>query len=279
VTDWYDETYRDEMRYGLAVAARIFSAESAFQRVEVVDTHRFGRTLIVDGVFMTSEGDEFLYHEMLVHPALCTAEHLGRVLIIGGGDGGCAREVLRHPEVREVRMVELDALVIDACQEHLSGVGAWDDPRLHVQIGDGVAYVKDNDEPPWDVILLDGTDPNGPGEGLFDQAFYRGVERCLAPGGVFALQSESPTLDDVFHDIQDATREVFSSVHPYFGPVPLYSAGLWSWTYATHTADPMAIRDDRAAHIEVGSRAYNRDVHRAAFAQPQYVKRRIRIGR
>ena len=278
MTDWYDETYRDHMRFGVAVSRHIFDGKSDFQRVEILDTLRFGRTLVIDGVFMTSEEDEFLYHEMLVHPALCTAERIGRVLIIGGGDGGTAREVLRHPEVREVRMVEIDGLVVEACREHLPSLGAWDDPRLDVRIDDGIAYVKDNDDPKWDVVLLDGTDPVGPGKGLFDAAFYRGVKSCLAPGGVFALQSESPTLDEVFHDIQDTLRGVFSSVHPYFGPVPLYSAGLWSWTYATDDGDPMAIRDARAAHVEVESKAYNRALHRAAFAQPQYVKKRIILG-
>jgi len=278
VTDWYDETYREQMRYGLAVKERLFEAQSEFQKVEVIDTLRFGRTLIIDGVFMTSEGDEFLYHEMLVHPALCTAKRIGRVLIIGGGDGGTAREVLRHPEVEQVLMVEIDGVVVDASKEHLPTLGAWNDPRLELRIGDGIAYVKDNDDPPWDVILLDGTDPVGPGEGLFNAAFYAGVKECLAPGGVFALQSESPTLDEVFYEIQDALGGIFESVHPYFGPVPLYSAGLWSWTYATDGADPLAIDDVRAERIEKASRTYNRELHRAAFAQPQYMKNRRPLG-
>lgn len=279
MTDWYDETYRERMRYGLAVKERLFTGQSDFQKVEIIDTVRFGRTLVIDDVFMTSEEDEFLYHEMLVHPTLCTAEKIARVLIIGGGDGGTAREVLRHPEVEKVLMVEIDSMVVDVSKEHLPTLGAWDDPRLEVRIGDGIAYVKDNDDPPWDVVLLDGTDPIGPGKGLFNAAFYEGVKDRLAPGGVFALQSESPILDEVFHEIQDALGEIFDHVHPYFGPVPLYSAGQWSWTYATDSADPMAVIDARAARIEAQSKVFNREFHRAAFAQPQYVKNRSPVGR
>jgi spermidine synthase len=266
------------MRYGLAVKEQVFEGQSDFQKVEVLDTMHFGRVLVIDGVFMTSEREEFLYHEMLVHPALCTAPRIRRVLIIGGGDGGTAREVLRHPEVEEVRMVEIDPVVVDASKAHLPTLGAWDDPRLDVRIADGIAYLRDTDDPPWDVILLDGTDPIGPGEGLFNASFYRSVKNNLADGGVFALQSESPLLDRVFHEIQDTLEDTFRGVHPYFGPVPLYSAGVWSWTYATEGADPMAIDDIRASRIESVSKAYNRELHRAAFVKPQYVKKRLAVG-
>ncbi|RLB51770.1 MAG: polyamine aminopropyltransferase [Deltaproteobacteria bacterium] len=274
MTDWYVENYRDEMTYGIAVKERIFDSQSDFQRVEIFEAVRFGRTLVIDGIFMTSERDEFLYHEMIVHPALCTAKSIARVLIIGGGDGGTAREVLRHPEVEKVLMVEIDGMVVDVCKKYMPALGAWDDPRLEVRIADGIAYMLDNDDPPWDVIILDGTDPVGPGEGLFNAAFYRTVKERLAPGGVFALQSESPILDDVFFEIQDTLREIFGHVHPYFGPVPLYSAGVWSWTYATDDADPMAIVDERATRVEAHSKTYNREMHRAAFALPQYAKKR-----
>lgn len=278
VTDWYDETYREQMRFGIALRERLFSGQSEFQKVEVVDSVRFGRALVIDGVFMTSERDEFLYHEMLVHPALCSTEKIERVLIIGGGDGGTAREVLKHPEVETVLMVEIDAMVVEASKEHLPTLGAWDDPRLEVRIGDGIAYAKNNDDPPWDVVLLDGTDPVGPGKGLFNVAFYEGVRSLLEPGGSFALLSESPLLDEVFYEIQDALGGVFRNVDPYFGPVPLYSAGLWSWTIASDDANPLSIDEGRASRIESGSKTYNRELHRAAFAQPQYVKNRLVFG-
>ncbi len=273
---WYDETYRDQVRYGLKTERTLFKANSDFQLVEVLETSFMGRVLVIDGVFMTSERDEYLYHEMLVHPALVTAPSPKRVLIIGGGDGGTAREVLRHPGVEQVTMVEIDGVVVEACKVHMPTLGNWDDPRLELIIGDGVAYVKDAAPSSFDAVLLDGTDPVGPGKGLFGYEFYRGVKRTLAPGGVFALQSESPILmPELFADIQKALAETFAVAAPYFGPVPLYAAGIWSWTYATDIADrraPQTIDDTRLAAIESGCRYYCRDIHRAAFAVPNQLR-------
>ena len=266
---WYDETYADKVRLSLKVSRTLHREQSDLQRIEIVDTEAMGRTLILDDVFMTSERDEHYYHEMLVHPALTTTPRIARVLIIGGGDGGTAREVLRHPEVERVDMVEIDGRVVEACKAHLPNFGAWDDPRLRVEIGDGVAYARDADVDPYDVVLLDGTDPVGPGEGLFDEAFYRGVRRLLTPHGTFALQSESPFLmRDVFLDIQATLGRIFGRVHPYFGPAPIYNAGPWSWTFASQEVDPMAIDSARARRAELTAKYYNADIHRASFAVP-----------
>lgn len=274
---WYDEVYRDSSRYGLRVTERLFEGRSDFQRVEVVETVQWGRVLILDGIFMTSEGDEHFYHEMLVHPALCSVPSPRRVLVIGGGDGGTIREVLRHPEVERCVMVEIDGLVVEVSKKYLGTVGtAWDDPRLDLRIADGIRYVAETDEGPFDVVLLDGTDPVGPGKGLFNEAFYRNVARVLAPKGVFALQSESPILTlDVFYEIQATLRRVFPRVHPYFGPAPLYCAGQWSWTHASTSVDPLAADPGRIERVESGSRYYDREIHRASFALPNEVRRRL----
>lgn len=280
MTDWYDEVYRGRSRYGLRVTRRLFEGRSDFQHVEIVETEQWGRVLVIDGIFMTSEVEEHFYHEMLVHPALVTAPSPRRVLVVGGGDGGTVREVLRHPSVERCVMVEIDGLVVEASQAHLPTVGrAWDDPRLDLRIGDGIRYVAETDEGPFDVVLLDGTDPVGPGEGLFNEAFYRDVDRVLTPDGVFALQSESPILtSDVFYEIQETLRRVFPRVHPYFGPAPLYCAGLWSWTHASRSVDPLAPDPARVEHVESTCKHYNRDVHRAAFALPNDVRRHL-VGR
>lgn len=277
MSDWYDELFRDRIRYGLRVVERLFEAESDFQKVEIVETPQWGRVLVIDGIFMTSEREEHFYHELLVHPALVTVAKPRRVLVIGGGDGGTAREVLRHPGVESCVMVEIDGTVVDACKKYLPTIGtAWGDPRLDLRITDGIAYVRDTDEGPFDVVLLDGTDPVGPGEGLFNRAFYDDVARVLAPEGVFALQSESPLLlPEVFYEIQRTLREVFPRVHPYFGPAPLYAAGQWSWTFATRHVDPLAVRREQLAEVEAGCKHYNGDVHRAAFAVPNDVRARL----
>jgi len=276
---WYDETFDDHTRLGLRVKETLFSGRSKYQKVEVIDTVGFGRVLVLDNVFMTSDYDEFLYHEMLVHPAMTTAPGIERILVIGGGDGGTVREVLRHSDVRMCVMIEIDEMVVEASKEHLPSIGtAWDDPRLDVRFIDGIEYVKESQDDKYDVILLDGTDPVGPGAVLFDESFYAGCKRMLAPGGVLALQSESPLLMlDVFVETQHKLRKFFSEVHPYLGPVPLYGTGTWSWTWCSDTGEPLrAIRERQEAIVE-GSKAYNEELHQAAFALPNYVKRALKL--
>ncbi|MGB8330341.1 MAG: polyamine aminopropyltransferase [Polyangiales bacterium] len=276
---WYDETFDEHTRLGLRVKNTLFSAQSPYQMVEVIDTVGFGRVLVIDDVFMTSERDEFLYHEMLVHPAMTTARSIERVLVIGGGDGGTVREVLRHADVRQCVMIEIDRMVVEASKEHLPGIGtAWEDPRLDVRFIDGAEYVAASADEGYDVILLDSTDPVGLGAALYDEAFYRGCKRMLVSGGVMVLQSESPLLTiDLFVEIQHKLRELFSEVHPYMGPVPLYGTGTWSWTWCSDTGEPMRPFPERQAAVVNGLKAYNGDVHRAAFALPNYVKRALKL--
>ena len=273
--DWYYEQFEDHTRLGMQVRRWLHSEQSEFQKIELFEAERYGRVLALDGVYQTSEAEEYFYHEMLVHPAMTSAPRIRRALVIGGGDGGTAREVLKHPEVERCTMVEIDAKVVDACRRHLPTIGtAWDDPRLELRIGDGIAFVKESDAEPFDAIFLDGSDPIGPSTGLYDEAFYRGCARMLAPRGVFALQSESPFLmRDIFLQIQETLRRVFPRVDPYFGPAPIYGCGIWSWTCASRGVDPTTIVDDRAERIEARSRYYNRDVHRGAFAVPNDLRR------
>ena len=276
---WYDETLDDHTRLGLRVKETLFSGRSSHQQIEVIDTVGFGRVLIIDKVFMTSEYDEFLYHEMLAQPALSTAPNIARVLVIGGGDGGTVREVLRHPDVKECVMVEIDEMVVNVSKEYLPGIGtAWNDPRLDLRFIDGHEYVKQSTDEKYDVILLDGTDPIGPGAVLFDESFYACCKRMLTPEGVMALQSESPLLMmDLFVETQHRLRSLFSEVHPYLGPVPLYGTGIWSWTWCSDTGEPLrAIRERQEAIVE-GSKAYNEELHQAVFALPNYVKRALKL--
>ena len=271
---WYDETYGGKIRFGLRVKRSIYQGKSEFQSVDVVETEEFGRALALEDAWMTSERDEAHYHEMIVHPALTCAKKIERVLVIGGGDGGTVREVLRYPEVKHVTMVELDKLVTDVCKEHLSSFGVpWNDPRLNLQFGDGIAYLQGYKAEPYDVILIDGSDPIGPAEGLYASPFYESAKRCLVPGGVVASQTESPiAMAEDFARIVKTLRTSFKRAEPYFVPIPLYPSGMWSFTFASDSVDPQAFDDARAQRIEQVARYYNRDVHRAAFAQPSFVR-------
>jgi spermidine synthase len=274
VGEWYDETFADRVRFGLKIRRVLYSGQSEYQKIEILETEQFGRVLVIDGVFMTSEADEHFYHEMLAHPAMVTAPKIRRVLVIGGGDGGTIREVLRHPEVESAVLVEIDGEVVEACREHLSSIGsAWGDPRLEVVIGDGIAYAREADVEPFDVILLDGCDPVGPSKGLFNESFFRDCGRLLGPDGVFAMQSETPFLmRDVFVDIVRTLRRVIGHAWPYFGSVPLYGAGMWTWTFASRTVNPVRISDERMSRLEAVTRYYNREIHLGAFAVPNELK-------
>lgn len=271
---WIIEDWQGQTRFALNVLSWLHDEQSAYQRIQVVDTEVYGRVLVLDGIFQTSECDEHFYHEMLVQPAMCIAPNIERVLVIGGGDGGTAREVLRHRSVKELVMVEIDERVVRVAQQFLPGIcSSFTDPRLQLCFEDGVRYVLDAPSGSFDVIFLDGSDPVGPSTGLFDIDFYRHCQRVLKPQGVFALQSESFfQTDRLWHEIQSALRQVFSAVHPCFGIAPLYSTGTWSWTLCAQTLDPLAIFDERAVFIEAQTRYYNRDIHRSAFTLPNNLR-------
>ena len=274
MTLWYQETFQGT-RLSLEVTKTLFSGQSEFQKVDIFETKEYGRAMAIDDVFMTSERDEFFYHEMLTHPALVSAKDPKRVLVIGGGDGGTVREVLRHPGVEHCTMIEIDELVVTACKEHLPSIGtAWNDPRLDVRFIDGIDYVKNSDDEKYDVVLLDGTDPIGPGEILFDIEFFRGCKRMMKEDGVLALQSETPVLlEGIFFETQKKLRSLWSDVHPYFAGVPLYPSGSWSWTWCSDGGSPKDVDTARQTAITEGCKYYNEEIHIGCFAQPSYVRR------
>lgn len=273
---WFEENWNDAVRFALRAERTVACIQSPYQRIEVFDSAAFGRVLALDSILMTSERDEFFYHEMIVHPALTSVDAPRDVLIIGGGDGGTAREVLRHPGVARVTMVEIDAAVIEVCKAHLPTIGgkAWTDPRLEVQVGDGIAFAKTAPAGSFDVVILDGADPVGPSEPLFNEAFYEDVRRILRPHGVFSLQSESPMLTtELWRSTQHRLRGVFRDVNPCFAPMPLYSTGVWSWTIASDGVDPRLCRADRITPPLAACKYYTADIHRAAFIIPPYAHR------
>lgn len=278
---WYDEEYQGTTRIGLKVTRTLFSGASPYQKVDVIETEALGRALLLDDTWMTSEADEKTYHEPISHVPLCVAPRIERVLIIGGGDGGTAREVLRHQGVKHVDMVEIDGMVVEASKKWLPTIGsAWDDPRLHVHIDDGIAWVKDERREPYDVILVDGADPVGPAEGLFNEAFFVACRQRLRAGGVLATQAESP---DMMRDIHIAMVQtigrVFSIVRPYYGAVQIYPGAYWSWIFASDSVEPREPLSERVAAIEEGCWLYNADIHRAMFAVPNHIRKALAESR
>ena len=275
---WIDEHHQG-VRYGLAGQVLV-DEQSAFQRITVIDSERYGKGLLLDGCWMTAERQERHYHESLVHPALCSAEAIERILVIGGGDGATARECLRHAGVRHLDMVEIDGRVVELSQKHLAslGAGCWNDPRFRLTVGDGIAWAAGCDDASYDVVIVDGSDPAGPAEGLFNRSFFEHCRRILRPGGVFATQSESP---EAFREVHIATvlllQEVFGHADPLYGWVPMYPSGWWSWTFAAIDGPRYKKPDpQRAAAIAAGCEIWSTRWQSGAFeAMPASIEREL----
>ena len=276
MTEWFQETLYDDHAQALSVDEVLYDSETEHQRIRVFRNNRFGRVLTLDGVVQTTEGDEFIYHEMLTHVPLLAHGAAKRVLIVGGGDGGMAREVLKHP-VERVVMVEIDAGVIEFSKEYLPSLsdGAFDDPRLDVVIADGAAFVAETEER-FDVAIVDSTDPVGPGEVLFTDTFYGRAKRCLADGGILVTQNGVPFLQgEELTNTMRAFGALFSDAAAYLATVPTYAFGPMAFGWGTDgpardtPVDELSARMERAG---LTCRYYTPEVHRAAFALPGYVR-------
>jgi spermidine synthase len=251
---------------------------SPFQAVEVHETRTFGKLFRLDGHFMTSEKDEFYYHENLVHMAAVTHPSPEHALIIGGGDGGSAEELLKHPSVKAVTLVEIDAAVVDIARKYFGAVhgGVLDDPRLAIRIEDGFAYVR-NATALYDVIVLDLTDAGGPSLDLYTPDFYRTCAARLTPAGAMTLHIASPVAHpERIRATLGHLRTAFANVVPYLVSIPLYG-GMWMMACCSATLDPRTLTalqvDRRIAHRRLaGLKYYNGDVHRAALALPNFVR-------
>lgn len=277
---WIEEVYgeRDNMsKIGFVGRKVRCDVQSDFQRIEIIETEAAGPVLLLDGAFMTSGKHEHFYHEMLAHPALTTTPNIRRILVIGGGDGGTVREVLKYPGVESVTLCEIDPGVIDACRKHLPEMRVpWDDPRLLVRCGDGMAFVEDDANGEFDVILVDGADPVGPAAVLFSKEFYASCKERLTLHGILASQTESPIgMREDFLRIVRTMRSSFRCANPYFGPMPIYPGGTWSWTMAYDGPTRME-RPERVRFVEPTCKYYNRQIHRAAFALPNDLLRALR---
>jgi spermidine synthase len=275
------EYMTDDWGFFIRSAAPLEKFHSAFQDVEVHDSVPFGKLFRLDGHFMTSEKDEFFYHENLVHMAALSHPSPRSALVVGGGDGGSVEELFKHPSIAHVTLAEIDGSVVDIARRHLASVhrGRLDDPRLTLRIEDGFAYVRNATER-FDLIVLDLTDPGGPSLPLYTEDFYRACASRLAPGGAVTLHIASPVAhpERVRHGVA-ALRAAFPYVTPYLASIPLYG-GLWMMACCSDTLDPSAFSaaeiDTRIASRGIGDlQYYNGEMHRAALALPNFVRRLV----
>ena len=272
----FEETDNPDVNILLRVIKPIYAGHTGFQNVEVFENALLGGVLALDGIVQTTERDEFIYHEMLVHPPIFAHGDARRVLIIGGGDGGALEEALKHP-VEQVTMVEIDREVIGLCRAHLPSIcgDAFDDPRLDLIIGDGVEFVAETDRR-FDVILVDSTEPAGPGAALFETPFYTDCQRCLAPGGILVTQNAVPFLQgEVARAAVTRLRPLFADVTLYLAPVPMFVGGYMAFGWATQNEEarktPLAALERRCGEAGIKTRYYTPDVHKAAFVLPPYI--------
>ncbi len=274
---WIDEEYQGIVRTGFRLKRRVFQGKSPFQTVEVVETKGHGKLLLIDGMTMVSERDEFVYHEMIAHVPLFVHPRPRRVLVIGGGDGGSVREVLRHRSVERCVLAEIDPLVVEASRRFLPLTAAkLSDRRCEVKIGDGVAFVRETAER-FDVVIVDSTEPFGPAKALFGPAFYKDVRRVLTDDGIVVSQAGSPFYEiATIKNLARLLKPVFPVSDAYLFNNLTYPGGLWAFTYASKGLRP--VKDFRPARVKAARlplRWYNADVHAGAFALPQFLKKAL----
>jgi spermidine synthase len=261
-----------------------FDVQSPFQRVRILESYKYGKMLALDDMVMTTINDEFHYHEMIAHPAMFTHGNAKNVLVIGGGDGGTVREVLKHSTVEKVTMVEIDGEVINACKEYLPTIAAaFDHPKLNLIVDDGIAFIKQAEKESYDIIIIDGSDPVGPAEGLFSVEFYTNCFNALKEGGILVAQGESPKFNEkAFSELNHTLQDIFGATNApvslFF--VPTYPTGMWSFQYGLKNANhPKDISNSSIIDSfveEKGLQYYNSDVHKGSFATPNFVKQLIR---
>lgn len=276
---WYTEEHNDNVRFSLRVNKTLFSGQSDFQRLDVLETLEYGKLMTLDGLVMVSEKDEFVYHDMIVHPAMAVNPDIRRVLVIGGGDGGTVRELTRYPQIEHIDLVEIDSLVVDVAREHMPTLAcALDDPRVHLFCEDGIRWV-DGKSDCYDLILIDSTDPVGPGEGLFTSDFYTNCHRALTENGICVNQNETPIYEEfvsVGISSNQKLRRMFPIVEVYQASIPTYPGGYWLFNFASKKLHPLDdLNVDLWNQRGLSTRYYNTALHAGAFALPNYVKERF----
>lgn len=274
---WCTEEQTSALKMSAKIKETLFTGKSDFQDVAVVDSEQFGRMLVLDGVFQTSIADEFVYHEMIAHIPMYIHPNPKKVLIIGGGDGGTAREVLRHETVEKAEMVEIDGMVVDVSKKYLREISVVlnnSPENFELKIGDGIQHMADAEDE-YDVIIVDCSDPIGPGEGLFTHAFYKNVFKALKSDGLFVQQTESPFYhQELIKKIHKDVNSIFPITEMYLAYIPLYPGGMHSFTIGSKKYSSDDAKLDNRQQMEM--RYHNAEVQKAAFALPNFVKKLIK---
>lgn len=273
---WYTEQHTENVRFSIKVDKPLYSGQSEFQRIDIFNSKEFGTIFTLDGLMMVTEKDEFIYHDMIVHVPMATNSKIKKVLVIGAGDGGTVRELTRYSTIEHIDMVEIDKMVVDVCREYLPQTACkLDDPRVKLYFEDGLKFVRSK-ENVYDLIIVDSTDPFGPGEGLFTREFYGNCFKALKEDGILVNQHESPYYGEYAKSMQRAhkrIREFFPVCRVYQAHIPTYPSGHWLFGFASKTYDPLTDIDEQAwKSLGLNTKYYNTEIHKGCFALPSYVK-------
>jgi len=276
---WYTENHTEHVRFSMKVKEQLFNMQSEFQHISVLDTFEFGRVLTLDGFLMVTEKDEFIYHDMIVHVPMATNLEIKKVLVIGAGDGGAIRELTRYQSIEQIDMIEIDSMVVDVCRKYLPQTACkLDDPRVHIYFEDGLKFVRKM-ENLYDLIIVDSTDPFGPGEGLFTKEFYGNCYNALNEKGILVNQHESTYYDEYVNAMKRAhlrLTELFPVAEVYQAHIPTYPSGHWLFGYASKHYDPIKdLQADKWNSLGIKTKYYNTTLHLGAFALPNYVKEQL----
>ncbi|PWI57938.1 polyamine aminopropyltransferase [Sulfoacidibacillus thermotolerans] len=273
---WFTEKQTEDYGITAKITKTLHTEQTEFQDLAVIETNEWGRMLVLDGCVMTTIRDEFVYHEMIAHVALSAHPNPQKVLVVGGGDGGVMREIIKHATVQKAVLAEIDGRVIEVAKQFLPEIAvALTDPRVDVQVIDGIAHVKEHKEE-YDVIIVDSTDPIGPAVGLFAKEFYQSIYEALKPDGIFVAQSESPFMhSELIQRVQNDVSDLFPITKLYVASIPTYPSGLWSFTIGSKRYDPAQIADEKRAD-GLSTRYYTKALHQAAFVLPAFVKELVK---
>lgn len=273
---WYTEEHTPNVRFSIKVDRQLVSKKSYFQQIDVFESKEFGRFLTLDGFMMMTEKDEFIYHEMITHVPMSVNPNIKKVLVIGAGDGGTVRELAKYDTIEQIDMVEIDKVVVDVAKEYLPKTAcALDDKRLTIYYEDGLKFVRQHDNE-YDLIIVDSTDPFGPGEDLFTREFYGNCYSALKENGILINQHESPYYDKDAEAMVNAHKQLkatFEIAQVYQFHLPTYPSGHWLFGFASKTMDGVKnIQESQWQSLNIATKYYNVDIHKGAFALPTYVK-------
>jgi spermidine synthase len=279
---WFTEQHTENVRFSVKVDRQLVSKQSDFQRIDVFQSPEFGKFFSLDGYIMITEKDEFIYHDMIVHVPMAVNPDIKRILVIGAGDGGSIRELCRYKTIEHIDMVEIDEEVVKVCKQYFpSTASSFDDPRVTLYFEDGLKFVRSKRNE-YDLILVDSTDPVGPGEGLFTREFYGNCYNALSETGILVNQHESPYYTFNAVAMQRAhrrIREKFPIARVYQAHIPTYPSGYWLFGFASKKFDPIKDLDaDKWNALKLKTKYYNTELHVGCFALPNYVKELLKDG-